>query len=44
MFLYQNGSLQHTQQLFKKSKKKGKSEKMISFPARPIFAFLFYEK
>jgi len=32
MFLYQNGSLQHTQQLFKKSKKKSKSEKMISFP------------
>ena len=35
MFLYQNGSLQHTQQLFKKSKKKSKSEKkkkLISFP------------
>ena len=28
----------------RKVKKKSKSEKMISFPARPIFAFLFYEK
>ena len=31
MFLYQNGSLQHTQ-LFKKSKKKVNLKKMISFP------------